>query len=171
MAFSKTVKKSERGVHQALNKDYKKSGFDKGHLAPVYHANSQKCADATFTLTNAAPQVHEFNQIWWDQEKEIANFLNNSCTKNGYRAYVVTGVVPPGNKQAINNRVYVPSHFWTAFCCLYQTDAYTVKCASGGAIGKNYKKGNIRTMPVSALESKLKKLYGTASTFIVFPLG
>nr|XP_055062674.1 endonuclease domain-containing 1 protein-like [Misgurnus anguillicaudatus] len=51
--------------NQASNKDYEKKGFDKGHLAPVYQANSQECADATFTLTNAAPQYGSFNRGQW----------------------------------------------------------------------------------------------------------
>ncbi|XP_056585678.1 endonuclease domain-containing 1 protein-like [Triplophysa dalaica] len=50
------------GHKQALNEDYVNSGYDKGHLAPVYQASSQKCADATFTLTNAAPQNLSFNR-------------------------------------------------------------------------------------------------------------
>ncbi|XP_066518346.1 endonuclease domain-containing 1 protein-like [Hoplias malabaricus] len=46
--------KSVQYNHQAVNADYAKSGYNKGHLAPVYHAESQSCADATFTLTNLA---------------------------------------------------------------------------------------------------------------------
>ncbi|RXN30538.1 endonuclease domain-containing 1 -like protein [Labeo rohita] len=104
MKFEKDVKIQELGKHQALNGDYENSGFDKGHLAPVYQAQSQKCADATFTLTNAAPQNPSFNR----------------------------GVVPGNGK--IKNRVNVPSHFCTAYCCLDNNN----KCKiSSGFIGKN----------------------------------
>ncbi len=65
MKFEKDVKIQGLGDHQALNGDYEKSGFHKGHLAPVYQAESQDCADATFTLTNAAPQNPSFNGGQW----------------------------------------------------------------------------------------------------------
>ncbi|XP_053532053.1 uncharacterized protein LOC128629187 [Ictalurus punctatus] len=104
-------------VNQAKNGDYKKSGYDRGHLAPVFHATSQNCANATFTLTNIAPQIHLFNSGKWNMiEKEMANVLNKDCINVGLRAFVVTGVVPGNNK--MNNSVQIPSHFWTAFCCL-----------------------------------------------------
>ncbi len=43
MKFEKDVKIQGLGDHQALNGDYEKSGFHKGHLAPVYQAESQLC--------------------------------------------------------------------------------------------------------------------------------
>ncbi|KAL0151496.1 hypothetical protein M9458_053201, partial [Cirrhinus mrigala] len=62
MKFETDVKIQTLGDRQALNRDYRKSGRDKGHLEPVFQANSQDCADATFTLTNAAPQNPSFNR-------------------------------------------------------------------------------------------------------------
>ncbi len=48
-------------VHQyfrGTNADYKKSGYDRGHLAAAgNHRWSQKAMDQTFTLSNIAPQV------------------------------------------------------------------------------------------------------------------
>ncbi|KAK9980597.1 hypothetical protein ABG768_000190 [Culter alburnus] len=109
-----------RGVHQALSEDYEKSGYDRGHLAPVYQAESQKCAEATFTLTKAAPQDRCFNR----------EELSQKCSQ--YSVFIVTGVVP--GTQTLNNRVNVPSHFWTAYCCLDQNN----KCQfSDGFIGEN----------------------------------
>lgn len=44
---------------RALNKDYKGSGFDRGHLAAAgNHKFSQKAMDQTFSLSNISPQVH-----------------------------------------------------------------------------------------------------------------
>ncbi|KAK9980593.1 hypothetical protein ABG768_000186 [Culter alburnus] len=162
MASEGSVKdKNLRGVHQALNEDYEKSGFDRGHLAPVYLAESQSCADATFTLTNAAPQDRCFNRIfWWDVEEELAETLEKNC--KSHSVYIVTGVVP--GTVIINNRVKVPSHFWTAFCCLDQNS----KCSySGGVIGSNDSYNNIKSMTLAKFEENLKKLYGT-TTFKVF---
>uniref|UniRef100_A0A9J7X756 Endonuclease domain-containing 1 protein-like n=1 Tax=Cyprinus carpio carpio TaxID=630221 RepID=A0A9J7X756_CYPCA len=145
------------GDHQALNDDYKNSGYDKGHLAPVFQANSQGCADATFTLTNAAPQNPSFNRGQWRVlEKNIAEKLSNQCLPN-YSVYIVTGVVPGTNN--INNRVKVPSHFWTAYCCLDNNN----KCQiSGGFIGENENKTPENKSEVD-LEIELAKLYNVAS--------
>lgn len=143
--------------NQAVNKDYKNSGYERGHLAPVYHASSQKCADATFTLTNTAPQYSSFNKQWFHRvEKRIAKTVNDDCRHN--TAYIVTGVVPGVEK--IENRVRVPSHFWTAYCCKRTNN----QLMSGGALGVNSKdKRTPELMPLSQLESKLKELYNVES--------
>jgi len=152
-----------RGVHQALNEDYKKSGYHKGHLAPVYQAESQSCADATFTLTNAAPQNRSFNSGQWRVlEEQMANDLVKQCLNVKYSVFIVTGVVP--GKKSLKNRVKVPSHFWTAYCCLDNNN----KCKiSGGYIGEN-KNETPLNMTVKELETNLTTLYEVRS-FEVFP--
>ncbi|XP_016390078.1 endonuclease domain-containing 1 protein-like [Sinocyclocheilus rhinocerous] len=144
------------GVHQALDEDYRNSGYDRGHLAPVFQAQSQSCADATFTLTNAAPQNPSFNRGQWRiLERNITIFLQSECKL--YTVYIVTGVVP-GTKN-ISDRVKVPSHFWTAFCCLDNNK----KCQiSRGFIGVNE---NItpKNETVKDLEKELETLYKVKS--------
>ncbi|KAK7162183.1 hypothetical protein R3I94_004742 [Phoxinus phoxinus] len=150
-----------RGDHQALNKDYVNSQYHRGHLAPVYLAQSQSCADATFTLTNAAPQNPSFNSGQWRVlEAEIANELVNQCLKK-YSVLIVTGVVPGTEK--LKNRVNVPSHFWTAYCCLDNNN----KCQiSRGFIGEN-KNITPQNITVKDLETELAQLY-KVSSFEVF---
>ncbi|XP_053532335.1 uncharacterized protein LOC128629234 [Ictalurus punctatus] len=121
-------------VNQAVNGDYKYSGYDKGHLAPVFHATSQNCADATFTLTNAAPQAAMFNRnTWMRTEKSMNDTLTKSCLNVGLRAFVVTGVVPGPDTLKNEGRVRIPSHFWMAFCCL---DSNNIPRRSGAFYGK-----------------------------------
>ncbi|XP_030635063.1 endonuclease domain-containing 1 protein-like [Chanos chanos] len=119
MSTEGSVPPQVRGNNQALNTDYDGSGYDRGHLCPVYHRDTQSCADSTFTLTNAAPQDPSFNRGQWKKlEKRVATFLIQNCLPN--TAFIVTGVVPSRGATAkfINNRVNVPSHFWSAYCCL-----------------------------------------------------
>ncbi|XP_037399674.1 endonuclease domain-containing 1 protein-like [Pygocentrus nattereri] len=98
--------------NQAVNKDYYKSGYDRGHLAHVYHSKSQSCF-----LTNTAPQHCSFNKGQWKEtEIKVADILNKSCLPNS--AFIVTGVVPGYIEPPLKNRVIIPSHFWTAYCCL-----------------------------------------------------
>ncbi|KAI4881854.1 hypothetical protein NFI96_026640 [Prochilodus magdalenae] len=144
---------------QANDEDYDKSGYHRGHLAPVYQARSQTCSDATFTLTNAAPQNPSFNSGQWRvTEALVADILGKNCLGNS--AYIVTGVVPGSG--TLKNRVRVPSHFWTAYCCLGNN---LQKITSGGFIGEN-KNDAVQNMTVTALEGKLKHLYGQA--FLIF---
>ncbi|XP_067261201.1 endonuclease domain-containing 1 protein-like isoform X1 [Chanodichthys erythropterus] len=142
------------GVRQALNGDYEKSGYDRGHLAPVYQAQSQSCSDATFTLANAAPQNPSFNRGQWKKlEKEMAEELENTCLKTKLSVFIVTGVVP--GTQTLKNRVNVPSHFWTAYCCLDQNNRCQI---SKGFIGVN-KNIPPQSKSVNALETELAKYY------------
>ncbi len=155
MQFNKDVEKQK--LCQAVNEDYENSGYDKGHLAPVFQAKSQSCADATFTLTNAAPQNPSFNRGQWKKlEGNIAKELSDQCLPKKYSVYIVTGVVPGINN--INNRVNVPSHFWTAYCCLDQNKRCQI---SGGFIGEN---NNItpESKTVNDLQIDLAKIYKVA---------
>ncbi|XP_016117271.1 endonuclease domain-containing 1 protein-like [Sinocyclocheilus grahami] len=110
-----------RQICQTLNNDvYYATFYDTDNKIPVYSpaypANGGHTVFyATFTLTNAAPQGKCFNRIlWWDEEQLLGTHLKTACSSQ--RVYIVTGVVP--GTHSINNRVNVPSHFWTAFCCL-----------------------------------------------------
>uniref|UniRef100_A0A3B1ILF3 Endonuclease domain-containing 1 protein-like n=1 Tax=Astyanax mexicanus TaxID=7994 RepID=A0A3B1ILF3_ASTMX len=140
LAYMSQIRSSEipvkdRGIHQAVNRDYHNSGYDKGHLYPVNHAYDQKAADGTFTLTNAAPQNCMFNKEWYNKvERVVAQTLEN-C-EHGFM-YVVTGVIYSNNK--LNNRVNVPSHYWTAYCC-------ENKFSGGGVVGPPHARG-IYTQP------------------------
>ncbi|XP_036413707.1 endonuclease domain-containing 1 protein-like [Colossoma macropomum] len=139
--------------NQAVNEDYDNSGYHRGHLAPVYHATSQSCSDATFTLTNAAPQDSSFNTGQWRKtEKDVAETLGEKCKGNS--AYIVTGVVPGPDK--LNNRVRIPSHFWSAYCCL--DNNLKVKAARG-FIGEN-ENDPVQEMSIKTLNRNLSDLYG-----------
>lgn len=152
------MEKESAGItvyHQARNNDYKGNRYHRGHLAPVCHSSSQSCANATFTLTNAAPQVGSFNSKWFHYtEKPMAEFLEDQCIDKGLRAYVVTGVVP--GDTTLNNRVRIPSHFWAAFCCL---DNNNKSKHSGGCIGKNRNGSTPTRTRVQDLETTLTSLY------------
>lgn len=164
MASESSVKPPLRGQNQALGSDYDKSGYDRGHLYPVFHTNSQSCADSTFTLTNAAPQHPSFNRGEWKKmENDLVTFLNQKCLP--HKAYVVTGVVPSSKPGVFvpNGRVNVPTHFWNAYCCL---DNNLQPILSGGYLSPNNKNKGQSFNTASALEQKLKGLY--APSFQVF---
>lgn len=65
---------------RVLLDDYRRSGFDKGHLAPAaVHRTSQRDLDSTFLLTNAIPQPHPVNAgIWSAMESSIAEMAETS---------------------------------------------------------------------------------------------
>ncbi|KAJ8396269.1 hypothetical protein AAFF_G00018460 [Aldrovandia affinis] len=153
------------GQKQALNMDYINSGYHKGHLYPVFQVRKQCTADATFTLTNGAPQVPNFNQGAWKKiEREIAEVLSTNQKCKGNPVYVVTGTVP-GNI-LMNGWVNIPSYFWSAYCCL---DNNNVPQISNGYIGMNVIHSKVDgPITVAALEGKLSDNNHYATPFSVF---
>ncbi|CAI5666293.1 unnamed protein product [Oreochromis niloticus] len=100
---------------QAVNEDYKHSGYSRGHLTPSGHQQTKENKEATFTLTNIVPQMEKFNSGPWNTlENEMAERFK-VCTS---KMYVITEVIPyESNEPKINDRVTVPEYLWTAYCC------------------------------------------------------
>ncbi|XP_063397518.1 endonuclease domain-containing 1 protein-like [Mytilus trossulus] len=107
------------GIRQAVNVDYTRSGYDRGHLNPqLYNCETEDSRKATNSLTNIAPQVSSFNQgIWNVFETTLYNISKKYCNFVGARRYFITGVLPSKNQFISNERVNIPSHYWTAVCC------------------------------------------------------
>ncbi|KAF3125498.1 nuclease [Orbilia oligospora] len=62
---------------RARLKDYFRSGYDRGHMAPAADAKfNQKAMDETFYLTNMCPQVGEgFNRDYWAHLEDFCRRL------------------------------------------------------------------------------------------------
>ncbi|KNC81448.1 hypothetical protein SARC_06237 [Sphaeroforma arctica JP610] len=106
--------------------DYKRSGYDRGHLAAAgNHKYYQKAMDATFSLSNMSPQVGKgFNQGYW---KELEDYVRD-LTKTSTNVYVCTGPLYLPN-EVRNGKKYVrfevigegnvavPTHFFKTMLC------------------------------------------------------
>nr|XP_019950796.1 PREDICTED: endonuclease domain-containing 1 protein-like [Paralichthys olivaceus] len=105
------------GERQALNDDYKHSGFDRGHLNPNGH-HAVPGRNATFTLTNVVPQNPKLNQnAWRIHESELNDLFRSKCST----AYVLVGAVPSADNWIVKNnikRVNIPDYLWNAYCCV-----------------------------------------------------
>ncbi|XP_072544622.1 uncharacterized protein [Salminus brasiliensis] len=158
---------------QAIDSDYSKTGYDRGHLNP----NCFQCEegrDATFTLTNAAPMDPCFNRVHWYQwERGLRKLLRTELDAHPEAtAYIVTGTVPhpkyriprrQGSAQAQSSdfeRVTVPTHIWTAVC--FEDPSNNDNSFSFGYIGPNRPESSITMMSVPELNSDLSELYQRA---------
>ncbi len=90
--------------------DYKKSGYDRGHLAPAADLKwSAETMNESFFMTNMSPQVPGFNRGVW---KELEEQVRNWATSEG-GIYVVTGgVLEDGLPTIGENQVSVPKFYY-----------------------------------------------------------
>lgn len=107
---------------RAETKDYARSGYDRGHLAPAGDFTIDPALkEETFFLSNMAPQVPEFNRGIW---KSIEGYTRKLAEKHG-EIWIVTGCLffeeseesGRGNnrisiKRIGPGKVAVPSHFY-----------------------------------------------------------
>lgn len=93
--------------------DYKKTGYDRGHLSPAADFAFDKTAmSETFYMTNMSPQTGSFNRgIWKDLESSVRNWA-----KKFGRVYVVSGPILEKNadsyKSIGTNKVSVPEYYY-----------------------------------------------------------
>jgi endonuclease G len=91
--------------------DYKKSGYDRGHLCPAAdQKESTEAMSDSFYMSNMSPQAPDFNRkIWADLEGTVRTFADT----NG-KIYVVTGpVLTDGPYKTIgDNKVAVPNYYY-----------------------------------------------------------
>lgn len=90
--------------------DYRGSGYDRGHLAPVGDMNFDAVAmEESFYMSNISPQKRAFNGGVWSR---LENQVRAWATEKG-GVYVVTGPVLGQAKQSIGeNQVTVPGFFY-----------------------------------------------------------
>uniref|UniRef100_A0A674IKU6 DNA/RNA non-specific endonuclease domain-containing protein n=1 Tax=Terrapene triunguis TaxID=2587831 RepID=A0A674IKU6_9SAUR len=123
---------------QAINEDYERTHYDRGHLNP----NSFQCGQgqiATFTLTNAVPMDPCFNRVnWYELERSLKTQLKNRYAE----------------------RVMVASHIWTAVCCEHSDNNEKF---SFGFLGMNRPDSILEPMKVTQLNKELTRLYGNPS--------
>ncbi|TRX37082.1 DNA/RNA non-specific endonuclease [Flavobacterium restrictum] len=91
-------------------RNYKNSGYDKGHLCPAGDMEFSKAAyDDTFFTSNISPQIHEFNDGIWNRLEQKTRYWASKY--NGI--YVVTGGVLKDNLKTIGKeKVAVPDYFY-----------------------------------------------------------
>ena len=95
----------------ATLEDYRRSGYDRGHLAPAADmAYSIKTMDESFFMSNMSPQLGEFNRgVWKDLESQVRSFAISEGD-----IYVVTGPILPKTKKKVigPNEVTVPDRYY-----------------------------------------------------------
>jgi len=92
-------------------RDYRRSGFDRGHMVPAAAMRwSERAMSESFLLTNMAPQVGiGFNRHIW---KELEALVRTWAAAR-QEVYVVTGaIVEPGAATIGEGKVTIPSHFY-----------------------------------------------------------
>lgn len=91
-------------------RNYKNSGYDRGHLCPAGDRRmSFEAYNETFLTSNISPQDHDFNSgIWNNLEQKVRYWAEKY---DG--VYVVTGGVLTGNMKTIGDEnVSVPNQFY-----------------------------------------------------------
>jgi endonuclease G len=91
-------------------RNYKNSGYDKGHLCPAADRRYSKFShDETFLTSNITPQEHQFNAGIWNSLEQQTRYW----AKRYNGVYVVTGGVLNGQMKSIGNeKVSVPNQFY-----------------------------------------------------------
>lgn len=91
-------------------RNYKKSGYDKGHLCPAGDMEFNKDAyNDTFYTSNISPQKHDFNSGIWNRIEQKTRYWAGKYND----IYVVTGgILKDLDKKIGTEKVAVPEYFY-----------------------------------------------------------
>ncbi|WP_298555465.1 DNA/RNA non-specific endonuclease [uncultured Algibacter sp.] len=91
-------------------RNYKNSGYDRGHLCPAGDRRYTKEAhDETFLTSNISPQEHQFNAGIWNALEQKVRYWARKYDG----VFVITGGVLKGSMETIGNEdVSVPNQFY-----------------------------------------------------------
>ncbi len=98
-------------THSAAHRDYKGSGYTRGHLAPAGDmAFNRQAMEESFMMSNMSPQLRAFNNgIWKELEENVRDWAVKRKS-----VYIVTGPILTNVQKTIgkNNTIAVPSAFY-----------------------------------------------------------
>jgi len=119
LARARTMKRSSKfyadpnipAYERAELRDYARSGFDRGHIAPSGDMPDQKSQQECFSLANMVPQVPQNNRGPWEGIEATVRKM----AKDRGELYVITGPIFKGsNLQRIGGAVMVPTQLYKA---------------------------------------------------------
>ncbi|KAM4019451.1 endonuclease domain-containing 1 protein-like [Anomaloglossus baeobatrachus] len=144
---------------QAINSDYSGSNYHKGHLNPNADHPDGPGQKATYTLANVAPMHGPLNSGGWRSNEMKVRSIAATCGK----MFVITGVVPGNNWISVNGvqRINIPSHVWSAFCCLNNNNQ---PMRAEGSLAPNNANSVQAGLSIASLQSQLKSLMGVNVT-------
>lgn len=91
-------------------RNYKNSGYDKGHLCPAGDMTfSTHSYDETFLTSNISPQKHNFNSGIWNRLEQKTRYW---AEKHGDLYVISGGILTPGLKTIGYEKVAVPNYFY-----------------------------------------------------------
>lgn len=98
----------------AEHKDYTKSGYSRGHMAPAADMKwSEQAMHESFYLSNVCPQRSDLNEGPWER---LENKVRQLAKADGV-VYVCCGPIMTKRPKTIGkNRVAVPSKFFKVIC-------------------------------------------------------
>src|SRR5690606_35420166 len=97
-------------TESASSADYRKSGYDRGHLAPAADMKwSVQAMNESFYYSNICPQLPTLNRgVWKDIEEKVRHWVQIYDT-----VYVITGpVLHKELPTIVKNKVAVPEKFY-----------------------------------------------------------
>ncbi|MEJ0022316.1 MAG: DNA/RNA non-specific endonuclease [Alphaproteobacteria bacterium] len=137
-------------TQRAALKDYTRSGYDRGHMAPSGDMPNSTAQAQSFTLANMAPQAPALNRGLWEEIEETARGM---AERDG-DVYIVTGPLYANDVTKLNGRVAVPSGFFKA---IYSERSHQV----GAYVAANVANASVETISLAQLRDR--------SGFDVFP--
>lgn len=145
-------REDERIMNGSANdQDYKRSGYDRGHLMPAADNSWDLTAmKESFLYSNMSPQEPSFNRgIWKELEEQVRDW---ACTFDSI--YVVTGPIFTNNMKRIGpNKVAVPPYYFKAL--LYYSSNKTEAIAFILPNEKSNKEIYQYVVTIDSLESKI----------------
>ena len=91
-------------------RNYKKSGYDKGHLCPAGDMEfTINAYNDTFFTSNISPQLHNFNGGVWNRLEQKVRYW---ATKYDGVYVITAGVLQPNLKTIGQEQVLVPNYFY-----------------------------------------------------------
>lgn len=92
--------------------DYRRSGYDRGHMTPNSDLSTEVAKEESFSLANIVPQAPCNNEELWEGIESAVRTLVESEARE---AYIVTGPAYIGKDlRSLHGRVLVPTHVWKA---------------------------------------------------------
>jgi endonuclease G len=125
--------------------DYRRSGFDRGHMAPNGDMSTPQAQEESFSLANMIPQDPCNNEVLWEG---IESAVRDLALSTG-EVYVVTGPASRSVElKSLKGRVLVPTHIFKAVYVPSRNEAAAYFAPNDGS-------QTFDTLSIAALRSKI----------------